>query len=590
MLRPLAHLNKYLFKYKYYVLLGTLFIFVSNLFTLLPTTLVRESFNELEAYLNMHRGQSQTAHPELTQLVTRYGLMILGYALLKGFFMFLMRQTIIVMSRHIEYDLKNEIYDHYQRLPLSFFQRNNTGDLMARISEDVGRSRMYVGPCLMYGINMLAMVLLIVPFMFSINPRLALYTLLPLPILSVSIYFVNQIVNRRSEQIQRQLSHLSTFVQEAFSGMRVIQAFARENNFDKAFLAANEEYKLRSMGLVRAGSMFFPFMLLMVGLSTILTVYIGSLEVFAGRLTIGNIAEFIIYIHLLTWPMTSIGWISSLTQRAAASQRRINEFLQEPVVKNEPRLSAGDMDRWSGDVVFENVSFRYPTMHKDLIHNISFRLASGESLSVLGAIGSGKTTIAHLMGRLYKPTAGQILLHGHNLHHYDLAFVRRHIGYVPQDGFLFSDSLRNNLLFGAPKTREEDLWQVLRDTTLEGYVRQLPEGLETQIGERGITLSGGQKQRLSMARALLRKPKMLIIDDGLSAVDTRTEAQILRTLKRHMKQRTTFIITHRISAARLAQSIMLIHEGQVQDIGTHQGLFQKKDTYYALCQKQNVTV
>jgi len=515
--------------------------------------------------------------------VVIYGLIILGMALLRGFFLFLVRQTIIVMSRHIEYDLKNEIYEQYQSLPISFYRRNNTGDLLARISEDVSKVRMYIGPAIMYGLNLFTLFVMLIPIMFAINFKLTMYALIPLPFLSFSIYYVHNKINRRSEEIQRSLSGLSTFVQEAFSGIRVLKSFAREQESAERFSEKSEEYKLKSLRLTRVNALFFPLILFLIGLSTILTVFVGGTEVINGTLSFGNIAEFIIYINLLTWPVTSLGWITSIVQRAAASQKRVNEFLQE---KNHIKSHKNLTREILGNIKFEDVSFTYEDSGINALKNISFEVQKGKTLAIIGTTGSGKSTIANLICRLYDSTKGDIIIDGSDIRDFDIQFMRNQIGYVPQDVFLFSDSIDNNIAFGSEDLEDEQIIQAAIDADLHDNIIDLPEGFNTVLGERGITLSGGQKQRLSIARALVRNPKILILDDSLSAVDTKTENNILNNLKEIMKGRTSIIISHRVSSAKLADHIIVLDDGRIIEQGNHDTLISKSGVYKELYEKQ----
>lgn len=587
-MKELSHLNKYLLKYKYHLILGLVFIVISNIFQILPAQFVRYALDLVIDNLKVYRIFEGTMIQEIYHAVIRssvviYGLIILGMALLRGFFLFLVRQTIIVMSRHIEYDLKNEIYAHYQTLPLSFYRRNNTGDLLARISEDVSKVRMYIGPAIMYGLNLFTLFFMLIPIMLSINTRLTLYALIPLPFLSFSIYFVHSLINRRSEEIQRSLSGLSTFVQEAFSGIRVIKSFAREKESIHDFSEASDEYKEKSLRLTRVNAMFFPLILFLIGLSIILTVFIGGAEVIYGTLSFGNIAEFIIYINMLTWPVTSLGWITSIIQRAAASQKRINEFLGE---KNTILSDRQLKEPIRGKIVFENVSFKYPDTGIQALKNISLEVNPGETLAIIGSTGSGKSTVANLLTRLFDASEGRILVDGRDIHDYDIQHLRSHIGYVPQDVFLFSDSIDNNIAFGSQDVEREKILQAAIDADLHSNIVDLPNGFETILGERGITLSGGQKQRLSIARALVRDPAILILDDCLSAVDTKTENTILTNLKKVMDARTSIIISHRVSSAKLADHILVLDDGAVVEMGNHETLMAANGVYKELYEKQ----
>jgi ATP-binding cassette, subfamily B, multidrug efflux pump len=586
--KDLAAINKYLLKYKYHLILGTLFIIISNVFAIIPAYLVRQAFDIVQRGISLHSAfqglelQSET-YDLFTSSIFIYGFFILLMALLRGVFLFFMRQTIIVMSRLIEYDMKNEIYAHYQTLPLSFYRRNNTGDLMARISEDVSKVRMYIGPAIMYGITLFTLFFMVIPFMFSINPKLTLYSLLPLPVLSVSIYFVNNIINKRSEEIQRSLSNLSTFVQEAFSGIRVIKSFVREHDFDDKFNKESNEYKDKSLQLTFVNALFFPLIMFLIGLSTILTVYIGSIEVMAGAITTGIIAEFIIYVNMLTWPVTSLGWITSIIQRAAASQKRINEFLD---TKTEIVSTLNVKQEIKGAIKFEDVSFVYPDSGIKALSHVSFTVDPGDSLAVIGTTGSGKSTIANLICRMYDVNQGQIKVDGHDIRAYNVQHLRGQIGYVPQDVFLFSDTLANNIAFGGNDHNRDQIVKAAEDADLLENIKGFPAGFETKIGERGITLSGGQKQRLSIARAIVRNPQILILDDSLSAVDTKTENSILQAMKRIMVNRTTIIISHRVSSAKLANKIIVLDDGEIKEYGVHESLLAQGGIYKELYEKQ----
>ena len=587
-MKSLSYLNKYLLKYKYRFLLGILFVVLSNVFAIIPAQIVRHAFDLVKEGITLHNqyaglDRQAAIYDVLARNVTFYAVIILVMALLKGVFTFYMRQTIIVMSRLIENDLKNEIYHHYQTLPLSFYRRNNTGDLMARISEDVSRVRMYLGPAIMYGINLVALFLMVVPYMFSINSKLTLYTLLPLPVLSISIFYVNNIIEKKSDQIQKSLSGITTFVQEAFSGIRVIKSFVREDDSHQNFAVASNQYKDKSLELNFVNALFFPLILFLIGLSTIITVYVGGQEVISGAITTGTIAEFLIYVNMLTWPVTSLGWTSSLVQRAAASQARINEFLH---TKTDIVSQKNIQKELAGDVVFEDVNFVYPDTKIHALKNLNFRIKHGESLAVIGNTGSGKSTIANLLCRLYDATSGKIFIDGVDVRDYNIATLRSQIGYVPQDVFLFSDTIRNNIGFGLDYMSDDQMVQAAKDADVYENVMRFPEQFETKLGERGITLSGGQKQRVSMARALVREPKILMLDDSLSAVDTKTENAILNNLKRIMEDRTTIIISHRVSSAKLADHILVLDDGEVVQHGTHENLMQQEGLYKALYEKQ----
>lgn len=587
-MKELSHLNKYFIRYKSYLLYGTLFVILSTIFQILPAPLVRYALDLVAENLNTYQSFESLEIQEIfratmNQSIVFYGVLILIIALIRGFFLFLVRQTIIIMSRHIEYDLKNEIYTHYQSLPLSFYRKNNTGDLIARISEDVSKVRMYIGPAIMYGLNMIILGVILLPFMLTISVKLTLYALIPLPILSVSIYFVNNIINQRSEAIQEQLSSLSTFVQEAFSGIRVIKSFAREADSHQRFTEESDLYKIKSLQLTQVDALFFPLIVSLIGLSTILTVFVGGLEVIKGTLTIGNIAEFILYVNLLTWPVTALGWVTSIIQRAAASQKRINEFLQ---TKNHIVSSENLERKIIGEIEFRNVSFMYPDSGIKALDHVSFHVKPGETLAIIGTTGSGKSTIANLLTRMLDPTSGEVLIDGTDLKSYAPQKFRDQVGCVPQDVFLFSDTISNNVAFGLDRLEEEKTIDALRRADLYDNVMEFPKQLATILGERGITLSGGQKQRLSIARAIAKDPCLLILDDCLSAVDTKTENNILNNLKVVMQNRTSIIISHRVSSAKLADKVIVLDDGKIIESGEYDQLITTESIFRQLYEKQ----
>lgn len=591
-MKALAYLNKYLYKYRKLLIWGIIFTIISNVFRIAPAPIVRYSFDLIEESLgiyHLHKGfEAQKAFYQSVMLnVLFYGLIIVLMAIIHGVFLFFVRQTLIVMSRHIEYDLKNEIYAHYQSLPLSFYRRHNTGDLMARISEDVSQARMYLGPGIMYGINLITLSVMLIAYMFMINVKLSFYALLPLPLLSISIFYVNNIINRKSTEIQQNLSRLSTFVQEAFSGIRVIKAFARESDSVKNFSKNSETYKKKAIQLSFVESLFFPLMIGLIGLSTILVVYVGGIEVMNGRITNGVIAEFVIYINMLTWPVTAIGWVSSIIQRAAASQERINEFLHTHTdIVSEKNIQ----QTLRGEIEFDQVCLIYPETGIHALKNVSFTLTMGETLGILGTTGAGKSTLANLICRLYDVSKGEIRIDGRNIKDYDLHSLRSQIGYVPQDVFLFSDTIANNIAFGREDAvSEQEIIQAAKDADLYENILDFPDQFQTRIGERGISLSGGQKQRLSIARAIIRKPKILILDDSLSAVDTKTENAILNNLSGIMAERTSIIISHRVSSLKLADKIIVMDEGHIIEQGTHESLLELNGFYKELYEKQLVT-
>lgn len=587
-MKELKYLNKYLLKYKWHLSLGVLFMIISNFFAVFPAQVVRYAFNLVKENIEMYRlfdGFDLQAiyNDTFGTAILLYGGLIILLALGRGLFLFLVRQTIIVMSRLVEYDLKNEIYNHYQNLPLSFYRRNNTGDIMNRISEDVSKVRMYVGPAIMYSANLITLFLIVIPIMFNVNATLTWYSLIPLPFLSVSIYFVNNLMNKRSEEIQQSQSQLSTMVQEAFSGIRVLKSFVREDDSLRNFTKESNNYKHRSLRLTFVNALFFPLIMGMVGLSVILVVYVGGVEVMNGGITAGNIAEFIIYVNLLTWPVTSVGWVTSIIQRAAASQKRINEFLNTKTdIVSEKNLEK-DID---GNIEFKDVSFVYPDSGIKALKGVNFTVKQGETLAVIGTTGSGKSTIANLITRMYDTTSGEIFIDDVAIQDYKVSNLRGQIGYVPQDVFLFSDSIKNNIAFGATGLTEEQMLQASKDADLHNNILDFPKKYETMLGERGITLSGGQKQRVSIARAIARDPKIMIFDDALSAVDTKTENAILNALQKIMVNRTSIVISHRVSSAKLADYIIVLDDGKIIEQGTEEELLALNGTYKELYQKQ----
>ena len=579
----LKSLNKYLFKYRGRLLLGVFFVTISVVFGILPAIFVGESFDVVYNAFQEYQSDENYDLSSLRSSLLMYGLIIIGASLLKGVFMFFMRQTIIVVSRYIEYDLKNEIFDQYQRLSLAFYKRNNTGDLMNRISEDVSRVRMYLGPAIMYTINVGISLIIIISIMFSINVRLSVYVLVPLPILSVAIYYVSRKINIKSEQVQRQLSAISTHVQEAFSGIRVLKSYVREDHSLETFSKEANTYLQKNEELYRINALFFPLMILLIGLSTILTVYIGGQEVMGGNIKFGEIPEFIFYVNMLTWPVASIGWVTSLVQRAAASQTRINEFLDvTPEIQNH----STEPLTLEGKVEFRNVSFKYPDTGIQALDDVSFTLAAGKTLAVIGRTGSGKTTIASLIGRLYDVSSGKILIDDKPIESLNLNELRRSIGYVPQEAFLFSSTIAENIAFGVEKVPMEKVEDAAKNAEVHSNIIDFPKAYETRVGERGITLSGGQKQRVSIARAIIKEPKLMIFDDCLSAVDTETEESILRNLKRIIEKRTSLIISHRVSSVKHADEILVLENGRIIEKGSHDELLEQGGYYKRMYEQQ----
>ncbi|MBO9700155.1 MAG: ABC transporter ATP-binding protein [Sporocytophaga sp.] len=586
-MKELNYLNKYFYKYRTKFLLGLGFIILSKIFATVPAVIVRWAINYVTESYNrtdtkgMEKIFFQTDN--FAYNIAMAGLAIIGMAILSGLFLYFQRQTIIGTSRLIEFDLKNEIYEHYQTLPLSFYRKNNTGDLLARVSEDVSNVRMYLGPAIMYILDLIVLFAVTVPIMFFANAKLTLYVLLPLPILALSIFLIENLIVKKSLAIQKELSALSTYSQESFSGIRVAKSFVREDKISQGFADASEVYKAKSLELARVNAFFFPVILALIGLSTIMVLYVGGNELIEGRLHYGNIPEFFLYINRLTWPVASLGWTTSLVQKAEASQGRINEFLK---TKTDIVSQKNFSKNIQGEVEFDNVSLVYPDTGIKALNGVSFKVKAGESLAIIGGTGSGKSTIANLMVRLYDTSQGTIKVDNVAIRDYDIQSLRAQCGYVPQDVFLFSDSIRNNIAFGSLFIGEDQIVQAAKDADLYQNIVEFPDKFDTILGERGITLSGGQKQRLSIARAISRSPKILILDDCLSAVDTKTENTILNNLKKIMKDRTTIIISHRASSVKLADQIIVLENGEVAERGNHENLMKLDGIYKTLYTKQ----
>ncbi|RLJ72718.1 ABC transporter ATP-binding protein [Pedobacter alluvionis] len=587
-MKHLSRLNKYFLKYKWWIIPGSIFVVISNIFGVVPAQVIGyavDLINENIQIFNLFHGFDRQAiiYDIFSSNLLFFGLLVIALYLLRGLFLFFMRQTIILMSRHIEFDMKNDIYQHYQELSLGFYRRNNTGDLMNRATEDVNRVRMYVGPAIMYTINTFVLSVLIIWSMFDVNSKLAIYCLLPLPFLVVIIYYVNTLIFKKSGKIQERLSDLSSFVQERFSGIRIIKSYVREDYTRNMFEIQSNDYKRDSMNLVKVSALFYPTMLLLIGLSTILTIYIGGIQVMNGSITAGNIAEFIIYINQLTFPVTMLGWVTSLIQRAAASQQRINEFLDIP---SDIQSKENKEIELKGNIKFDNVSFIYPDTGIEALKDVSFEINSGEFVAIIGKTGSGKSTLANLIMRMYDVENGRIDIDGKNIKALNLKDYRSQIGFVPQEVFLFSDTIKNNIAFGLDQVTNEEVHDAAKNASVYTNIIDFEEKFETMLGERGITLSGGQKQRVSIARALIKSPKILVFDDCLSAVDTKTEEEILQNLGKIMAGKTSILIAHRISTIKNADKILVLDDGKIIEQGTHNELLKLNGSYTELYNNQ----
>ena len=587
-MKELSKINAYLWRYKWRLVLGVLFVAAQNYFRILIPPQFRKALDSAISNLKAYQEASDSTVKEgILDVVTgdlmSYALIVLGFAILMGFFMFMMRQTVIVVSRLIEYDLRKDIFNHYEDLDSSFYSKNTTGDMMSRITEDVSKVRMYLGPGILYCLNLVTLFVLAIYYMYNVNPKLTLYALAPMPFLSVSIYLVSSTMNKKSEIIQEQLARLTTIAQEVFSGIRVIKSYAKEGQFQSFFQGQTEDYKNKSMSLARVNALFHPLMMLLVSGSILLVVLVGGIEVSKGNITHGNIAEFIIYVTMLTWPFTAIGWIVSIVQQAEASQKRINEFLNtKPEIVNRSKTTAPII----GQVTFDKVGFTYAESGIRALDDVSFELNKGEKLGIIGRTASGKTTIANLMLRLNEVTDGAILIDGKNINDLDLHVLRESIGYVPQDSFLFSDSISKNVSFGKASATEEEIHSITKSAAVYDDIMSLPERFDTVVGERGVTLSGGQKQRISIARALIKEPEIIILDDSLSAVDTTTEQLILGHLNNELKDKTCMIITHRIYKHLTFDKIIVLDEGKLVEYGTPAELIKQQGFYFELLQKQ----
>ena len=576
-MKELKYLNKYFVKYKYRFFLGLLFTILAQIFSLYTPEYIGNSINTIQEFA---KSNPAFARKELLNNI----LIILATTIIAGFLTFLMRQTLIVMSRHIEFDLKNEVYMHYQKLSQSFYKRNRTGDLMNRISEDVSKVRMYVGPAVMYSLNTVIRFGVVIVYMYNISPKLTFYSLLPLPLLSYSIFKISAQIHKKSSLYQQNLSTLSSFAQEFFSGIRVVKAYALENNKSEEFSVLTQESKDKNLSLAKTNSYFGPLMILLIGLSNLVVIYAGGMMYINGSIpNIGTIAQFILYINMLTWPVASLGWVSSMIQEAEASQKRLNEFLNTESDIQNYNTQKSHID---GKILFKNVSFTYDDTNIEALKNVSFEVENGKMLAILGKTGSGKSTILTLISRLYDTTNGEILIDDKPIKNINLNDLRDSIAVVPQDAFLFSDSIKNNIKFGKENATDEEVINVAKKAAVHDNIINFSLGYDTVLGERGITLSGGQKQRVSIARAFIKEAPVLLLDDCLSAVDTETEEQILNNLLQLTQQKTTIIVSHRISSAKNADKIIILDEGQIIQQGSHNQLIEVEGYYKELYNKQ----
>lgn len=579
-MRELRYLNSYFLRYKGRLFLGIVITIVATIFKIVVPKKIGDSVTIVKQYTD---GEILDVAVVKEQLLINIGI-ILGAALLSGFFTFLMRQTFVVMSRFIEYDLKNVIFQHYEKLSLSFYKQNRTGDLMNRISEDVSQVRMYAGPALMYSSSTITLFIIVISYMFSQAPVLTIYAIAPLPVLSLVIYKLSVMIHKRSTIVQQYLSKLTSFTQENFSGISVIKAYGIEDRINTEFQTLSEGSKEKNVDLAKVQALFGPLMILLIGISNILVIYIGGQRYINGQIAdIGTLIEFLMYVNMLTWPVAVVGFVTSMVQRAEASQKRINDFLQtEPEIKNEQ----SERTPINGKISFNNLSFTYPDTGIKALKNISFTVVPGETLAIMGNTGSGKSTILELIGRLYDVSDGMLTIDDAPIRSLNLDDLRNSIGYVPQDAFLFSDSIKNNIRFGKEDATDEEVVAAAKNAVVHDNIQGFSKGYDTILGERGITMSGGQKQRLSIARALIKNPKILLFDDSLSAVDTETEEQILNNLTEQTKDKTTIIVGHRISSVKNATKIIILEDGKIIQEGTHQQLVEKEGYYKELYTKQ----
>lgn len=585
-MKELRYLDKYFLKYKYSFSLGIVITIVAQIFSLFTPKLISSSLEAIEKFdqLSSIEKASTLVIRDFKEELIHNVLLIIATTIIAGFLTFLMRQTLIVMSRHIEFDLKNEVFRQYENLSQNFYKQNRTGDLMNRISEDVSKVRMYVGPAVMYSINTFIRFAIVIAYMYNVSPTLTLYTLLPLPLLSYAIFKVSSEINKRSTIFQQYLSKISSFTQEIFSGIRVIKAYSLENQQQNNLVDLAEESKSKSLNLARVQSLFGPLMLALIGVSNLAVIYFGGMLYIDGTIkSIGTIAEFILYVNMLTWPVASLGWVSSMVQEAEASQKRLNEFLKiVPDIQNKNENAS----KIEGHIAFENVSYTYQDTNIEALQNISFTVKKGETLAILGNTGSGKSTVLALISRMYDVTNGQLKIDGKEISQLNLFDLRNSIGIVPQDAFLFSDSIKNNIKFGKENASDDEVFQAAKNAVVHDNIEGFNKGYDTVLGERGITLSGGQKQRVSIARAIIKNPEILLFDDCLSAVDTETEEAILNNLFEICKDKTTIVVSHRISSAKNADKIIILENGKIIQQGTHNQLINQEGYYAALYLKQ----
>ena len=569
----LKHLNKYFLKYKSKIIIGIFITIIARIFALVAPNLIGDSITIIENYLNSSSFDIKIVKSKLLKNI----LMIVGSAIIAGIFTFIMRQMLINVSRFIEFDLKNEIYRKYQSLSFDFYKNNRTGDLMNRISEDVSKVRMYIGPAIMYTINTISLFTIVITYMISVAPKLTMYTLIPLPILSLIIYKISIVINLKSKIVQEYLSKLTTYTQESFSGVKIIKTYTVEKNINKELNKLANKSRDKNMSLVKIQAWFFPLMILLIGISNILVVFIGGRQYMNNEIELGVLAEFIIYVNMLTWPVATVGWVTSIVQQAEASQKRINEFLN---TKSSITSSDENNITIDGEIKFKNIEFTYPETFIKACKNISFSLKKGDSLAIMGDIGSGKTTILELLCRIYDPSEGEILIDNLNIKKINIKELRNSIGYVPQSTFLFSETIEKNIKFGKENVNKNELENAAVNACLSEDIKLFKDGYKTLLGERGVNLSGGQKQRLAIARAIIKKPKILLLDDSLSAVDTETEEKILSNINKVSRDMTLVIATHRVSSAKNCNKIIILQDGKVIEYGSHNSLM-KNDGYYA---------